>query len=240
MASALTALGRNLLDLVLPPLCLGCGAVVDSTGALCPTCFGGVRFIAAPYCACCGTPLPGPAAEGTLCGACSGAPPAWTRSRAAFLYDAGSRSLILRFKHADRIDAAPAFARWMLRAGADLLDEAEVVVPVPLHRWRLFARRYNQAALLGSRIARSAGLAFAPDALARIRRTVSQGSVDRAGRSRNVRGAIAVSRPKAVEGKAVLLVDDVMTTGATAGECARALFAAGARSVDVLTLARVE
>lgn len=234
------ALSRRLLDLVLPPLCLGCGAVVDSTGALCPTCFGGVRFVAPPFCACCGTPVPAPAAECSLCGACVDRPPPWSRARAAFVYDAGSRAMVLRFKHADRIDAAPAFARWMLRAGADLVEDADVVVPVPLHRWRLFARRYNQAALLGARIARAGGLAFAPDALARVRRTVPQGTFDRRARAKNVRGAFTVARPRAVEGKAVLLIDDVLTSGATAGECARALLASGARSVDVLTLARVE
>ncbi|MGC2854529.1 ComF family protein [Novispirillum sp. DQ9] len=234
------AMGRRLLDLVLPPLCLGCGAVVDSTGALCPACFGGVRFVAPPFCACCGTPVPAPAAEGSLCGACVDQPPPWSRARAAFVYDAGSRAMVLRFKHADRIDAAPAFARWMLRAGADLMEDADVVVPVPLHRWRLFARRYNQAALLGARIARAGGLTFVPDALARVRRTVPQGTFDRGARAKNVRGAFTVARPRAVEGKAVLLIDDVLTSGATAGECARALLAAGARSVDVLTLARVE
>lgn len=233
--------GRRLLDLVLPPLCLGCGAMVDSTGALCATCFSGVRFIAPPHCACCGTPLPdGGGGEDALCGACVGHQPVWGRARAAFLYDDGSRALVLRFKHADRIEAAPAYARWMVRAGADLLAEADVVVPVPLHRWRLFARRYNQAALLGARIARLSGLSYAPDALVRVRRTVSQGSFGHSGRSRNVRGAFAVRRPKVVDGKAIVLIDDVLTTGATVGECAHTLLAAGARSVDVLTLARVE
>ncbi|MFA7429856.1 MAG: ComF family protein [Rhodospirillaceae bacterium] len=236
----LAAFSRRLLDIVLPPLCLGCGAMVGSTGALCPSCFAGMRFIAPPFCACCGIPVPGADAAGTLCGACIDRPPVWGRARAAFLYDAASRALVLRFKHADRIDGAPAFARWMLRAGADLLAEVDVVVPVPLHRWRLFARRYNQAALLAAHIAKAADLAYAPDALVRVRRTVSQGSFGQGGRSRNVRGAFAVHRPRAIDGKAVLLTDDVLTTGATVGECSRTLFAAGARSVDVLTLARVE
>lgn len=234
------SLGRRLLDLVLPPLCLGCGAVVDSTGALCPTCFSAMHFMLPPLCARCGMSLPEAIGENAVCGACAETPPPWSRARAAFLYDAASRAMVLRFKHADRIDAAPAFARWMLRAGADVVEDADVVVPVPLHRWRLFARRYNQAALLGARIAKGGGLAFAPDALARVRRTVPQGTFDRRRRAGNVRGAFAVVRPKAIEDKAVLLVDDVLTTGATVGECARVLLAAGARSVDVLTLARVD
>lgn len=234
------ALGRRLLDLVLPPLCLGCGAIVDSTGALCPACFSTMRFVLPPLCVRCGTPLPEALGPHAVCGACAEAPPPWSRARAAFLYDAASRAMVLRFKHADRIDAAPAFARWMLRAGAELLAEAEVVVPVPLHRWRLFARRYNQAALLGARIAKARGLAFAPDALARVRRTVPQGTFDRRARAKNVRDAFAVARPKVIAGKAVVLIDDVLTTGATVGECTRVLLAAGARSVDVLTLARVD
>lgn len=199
-----------------------------------------MQFVLAPLCPRCGAPLPDGLGDGALCGGCVEAPPPWSRARAVFLYDAASRAMVLRFKHADRTDAAPAFARWMVRAGADLVADAEVVVPVPLHRWRLFTRRYNQAALLGAGIAKAGTLAFAPDALARVRPTVPQGTFDRRARQKNVRGAFAVARPSAIEGKAVLLVDDVLTTGATVGECARALLGAGARSVDVLTLARVE
>lgn len=233
-------LARSLLDLVIPPTCLRCSAVVGEPGALCPACFGMVDFLTGTLCERCGTPLGEGVTAGSLCGACAQHPPLYGRARAAFLYDDGSKALVLRFKHADRTEAAPAFARWMARAGAELVAAADVAVPVPLHRWRLFARRYNQAALLARRIARDGGLAFAADALVRVRRTESQGTFGRSGRAANVRGAFAVRRPAAVEGRAVLLVDDVLTSGATVGECARTLLAAGARSVDVLTLARVD
>lgn len=179
-----------------------------------------------------------------VCGACLAQPPVWSRARAACLYDEGSRALVLRFKHADRTEGAPAYARWMARAGADILAEADLLVPVPLHPWRLFLRRYNQAALLAHALGRECGLPVDACALKRLRRTASQGAFDhtgrgRAGRARNVRGAFSVAAPESVVGRRVVLIDDVLTTGATLGECARVLLAAEAQSVDVLTLARV-
>jgi ComF family protein len=156
-----------------------------------------------------------------------------------FRYDDASRALVLRFKHGDRTGAVPHFARWMARAGAALLAEAEVIVPVPLHPWRLWRRRYNQAAMLALAVAREAEKSCVPDALARIRATPSQGRLGRGQRTRNVRGAFRLRRPEAVEGRRVLLVDDVLTTGATVEECVRVLKRGGAADVDVLTLARV-
>jgi ComF family protein len=149
--------------------------------------------------------------------------------------------LVLAFKHGDRTDAAPGFARWMRRAGSDILPEIELLVPVPLHRWRLFLRRYNQAALLANELSATTGIKIMPDLLVRTRRTPSQGQLGRGEREGNVKVAFKVraSRHKALEGKAVLLIDDVLTSGATANECARMLKENGARSVDVLTLARV-
>lgn len=242
--SIAAVVSRRLLDLVLPPLCLRCGTMVGAPGALCPACFAEVRFLAGAVCPRCGEPHEQPDAEGAVCGACLDRPPPWERARAAFFYDEGSRALVLRFKHADRTEGAPAFARWMARAGAPLLAEADLLVPVPLHPWRLFLRRYNQAALLAHALGAVSGVAVDAQALTRLRRTVSQGAFDhtgrgRAGRARNVRGAFAVRRPEAVAGRHVVLIDDVLTTGATVGECARVLRAAEAARVDVLTLARV-
>ncbi len=234
---------RWALDAVLPPLCLSCGAVVGEPGSLCPACWAAMEFLAAPLCDACGHPFdvdPGIGAA-MLCAPCLAKAPPWGRARAVLRYDGASKPLILRFKHADRLEGAPAFARWMARAGADLLECAELVVPVPLHRWRLLARRYNQAAVLALALARLGGVPALPDALVRVRRTLPQGHMDRDQRRRNVSGAFAVPprRRAQVAGRRVLLVDDVLTTGATAGECARVLRANGAAAVDVLTLGRV-
>lgn len=234
---------RQALDAVLPPLCLGCGTVVAEPGTLCPQCWGKISFLGPPFCHACGHPFEveaGPAAE-ALCGPCLLAPPPWQRARAVMRYDRDSKPLILRFKHADRLEGASAFARWMARAGDDLLADAQVIVPVPLHRWRLLARRYNQSALLALALARVSGVGAVPDALLRLRRTQVQGHLDRDQRHRNVKGAFAVAdrRRDAITGRRVLLIDDVLTTGATAAECCRTLLAGGAQSVDVLTLGRV-
>ena len=153
-------------------------------------------------------------------------------------YDDASRRLILAFKHGDRLHLAPAFGGWMRRAGTDLLAEADLIVPVPLHWSRLFARRYNQAALLAHAIHAAGGPPVGADWLIRRRRTPSQGKRNAAARERNVRAAFAVRPGRPVKGRRIVLVDDVFTTGATVGECARVLRRAGAARVDVLTLAR--
>jgi ComF family protein len=176
-----------------------------------------------------------------VCAACIARPPAFSRARAVFRYDT-ARDLVLRFKHADRTDYAPAFVTWMQRAGADLIATSDVVVPVPLHRWRLLKRRYNQAAVLANAIALQSGLEALPDILTRTRSTPSQGAMISAkARRRNVLGAFAVrpSMKPRLKAKRVLLIDDVMTTGATLEACARALKRAGAQEISALTLARV-
>lgn len=233
--------GSALLDVLLPPQCLGCRRLVDRPGQLCPDCWGRIRFIAPPFCACCGLPFAHDPGPGALCGGCAAHPPVFQRARAVFRYDAASRGLILAFKHGDRLDAAPPFARWLAAAGAALLAEADLILPVPLHRRRLFQRRYNQAALLAQALARQRGLPVATQVLLRRRNTPSQGHLRASQRRRNVAGAFAVAPGGAARlaGRRVLLVDDVFTTGATLEAAARALLAAGAREVDCLTLARV-
>lgn len=229
------------LDLLLPPRCLACGAIVDAQGTLCAGCWRGITFIGPPMCACCGLPFEIAAGPGALCGACVASPPVWGRARAALVYDDGSRPLVLGFKHGDRTHAAIPFARWMALAGAELLAGADLLVPVPLHPWRLFRRRYNQSALLARAVADRSGVPLLVDAVVRRRRTPSQGGLNRRQRALNVRGAFRV-RPAAadrIRGRRVVLVDDVLTTGATVTACARALLSAGAASVDVLALARV-
>jgi ComF family protein len=238
-AAGLRRARDRLLDLLLPPRCLACGTSVAATGTLCAGCWRGLTFLGAPCCAGCCYPFDFDLGPGGLCGACLAAAPQFDRARAALRYDDASRSLILALKHGDRLHLAPPLAQWMQRAGAELLGDADLQLPVPLHWSRLFARRYNQAAVLAHVIAKTGGPAVAADCLIRRRRTPSQGNKNASARRRNVAGAFAVKRPDEVRGKRVVLIDDVLTTGATVEECARVLKRAGAARVDVLTLARV-
>jgi ComF family protein len=238
--------GQTLLDAVLPPLCLGCNEIVATPGALCPDCWPHYSFIAAPHCQRCGIPFtadlssadPG---QDALCVDCLTRPPRFRRARAVLVYDDKSRRVVLPLKHGDRTDMAKACGRWMARAGAELVSDADFVAPVPLHWRRLLTRRYNQAALLARMITRDGASILAPDLLQRARWTGSQAGLKAVERRRNVRKAFEV-HPRwlaKLKGRTVLLVDDVLTTGATAEACTGALKQAGAAHVDVLTLARV-
>ena len=244
-ADFLRSLPQLALNAVLPPRCLACGALVERSGALCADCWPEVAFIAPPYCACCGLPFEYDLGPEALCGACTREPPAYDRARAVMRYNDASRRLILAFKHGDRTEGAPAYGAWLARAGADLIAGADMILPVPLHRWRLLSRRYNQAALLAQALGRETGLPVVTDLLLRRRHTPSQGRLSPAARRRNVAGAFAVRASGRASGKArlagrrVLLVDDVYTTGATIEACARVLRRGGAAAVSVLVLARV-
>ena len=234
-------LSRLLVDAVLPPLCLGCNEIVATPGALCAECWSGFSFIAPPQCRRCGVPFAREIGPEAQCADCLGHPPRFRSARAALVYDERSRRIVLPFKHGDRTDMARACGSWMVRAAAELVPQAELLAPVPLHWRRLFTRRYNQAALLAGAVSRETGLRLAPDLLRRCRWTGSQAGLRGQDRRRNVRLAFDVHPGWAseVRGRGVLLVDDVLTTGATVDACVRALQQAGARHVDVLTLARV-
>ncbi|MBT3558403.1 MAG: ComF family protein [Rhodospirillales bacterium] len=227
-------------DVVLPSQCLGCSVVVEAPDTLCGDCWGKLAMIGPAACQCCGLPFEFDL-DAPLCGECVRLTPPFARARSAVIYDEGSRHLIMAFKHGDRPEAAKLFARWMASAAADLLRDADVLVPVPLDRRRLFKRRFNQAALMAKELSQTHGIPISYDAVERIRPTPSQGHLSPAQRRRNVAGAFAVpeSGKSQIAGKRVLLIDDVLTTGATVWAVTRQLNKAGAIAVDVLTTARV-
>jgi ComF family protein len=230
------------LDMLLPPRALDESADAVQSQGLTAESWSRISFIEAPCCDGCGAPFEFDLGDGVVCAACSARRPAFDRARAACLYDEASRDLILKFKHADRTDLAVLFAHWIARAAADILPDADALIPVPLHRLRLLGRRYNQAAEIARRLAMLSKVAYFPDALLRTRRTASQGGRSGGGRRRNVAGAFAVApgwRGR-IRDRRLLLIDDVLTTGATLEGCARALKAAGAASVDVAVIARVK
>jgi ComF family protein len=242
VASALRGVPRGVLALIYPPTCAGCGAATADPGALCPACWSGLRLIEEPVCQRYGTPFALDLGVGPLLSPRAIAdPPVFGRARAVALYDGVARRLVHRLKYEDRLDLAGVMARMMAARGKALVDAAECIVPVPLHRGRLWRRRFNQAALLAQAIASASSRPFAPMALARIRATPSQVGLSRAARAENVGGAFRVPPAEAhrIRGRRILLVDDVTTTGATGNAAARALLRGGAVSVDFLTFALV-
>jgi ComF family protein len=238
VSDRLRQVGRAVVDGVLPPRCLACGETIGEPDSLCGRCWGRITFFGPPWCIACGLPFPHPMGEDALCGACARERRSWDRARAVLRYDKNSRRLVLGLKHGDRTHLAAAFGRWMHRAGTEVLAGADLLVPVPLHWTRLLRRRYNQAALLAQAIRSIGGPPIAADWLVRRRRTRSQGHLGPVARDRNVRGPFAIKPGRSFAGKRVVIIDDVITTGATVEECARVLKRAGAASVSVLTLAR--
>jgi len=239
-AAALRAKLNKVLDLALPPLCAACREPVDGKG-LCASCWSKLSFISRPYCERLGIPFvydPGP---GILSMEAIADPPAYNRARAAVRFDDISRALVHGLKYGDRLDLAPMMGRWISHAGREILAEADALVPVPLHWRRLWARRFNQSAMLATSISTTSGVPIAAGALKRVKATAQQVGLTPTQRAANVAGAFRVPEEgkAAVAGRRLVLVDDVLTTGATVEGCARALLRAGASNVDVLIFARV-
>ena len=232
---------QALLQLVYPPQCLSCGVRVSSDFGLCGDCWRETPFIAGLVCQTCGVPLPGEDDAVVHCDDCLTIARPWSAGRAALLYKDNGRKLVLALKHGDRLDLARPVSEWMMRAAAPMLKPGMLVAPIPLHWLRLIKRRYNQAGLLSARIARMAGLDHCPDLLQRKHSTGSQDGRSRDDRFANMTGALTLHPRQAarVEGRHVLLVDDVMTSGATLAAGAEACLAAGAIGISVLVMARV-
>lgn len=230
-----------LSDVVMPPVCLVCRAPIVGHDALCARCWREIDFIRPPLCDRLGIPLPYDTGGTMISAAAAADPPPYDRARAVAAYAGSMRMLVHALKFHDRHDVRCLLGKWLVAAGRDLVAEAEIVVPVPLARRRLLARRFNQAALLAGEVARLTGLRYEPLLLERTRATASQVGLSRGQRERNVSGAFAVPARLAgrAEGRRILVVDDVITTGSTVGACARALRRAGAERVDVLALALV-
>ena len=229
------------VDIVLPPRCAVTGDIVERQGMTTPEAWRALDFITAPFCESCGLPFEFNVQDKTLCAECLTDAPPYASARAALRYNDRSRDLILGFKHADKTHTVRAFMPWLRRAGAAVLAQADLLVPVPLHRRRLLSRRYNQAALIAFALTKETGVPCLPDALQRTRATPSQGHLTHKERHKNVRRAFALnpSVTTDIKNKTVILLDDVYTTGATVKECAKSLLKGGAAQVHVLTLARV-
>jgi ComF family protein len=239
LAAGLMALARGGVNVLLPPHCMACEMPVASSGTLCAQCWGKLRLIERPYCERLGTPFSYDLGEGALSAEAIADPPPFERLRAVAAYDDMARKLVHGLKYGDRLDLAQWMARWMVRAGGELVSSAGVVVPVPLHRRRLWSRRFNQSAMLAQAVGGLSGVAVACFLLARLKRTPSQVGLTAAQRRKNVAGAFRVTAKRGqLRGKRIIVVDDVITTGATAEACARVLKRAGAARVDILALAR--
>lgn len=230
-----------LADLIYPPACSGCGVSVGAHRGLCPSCWSRIRFIERPYCEVLGSPFSHDLGAGILSAEAIADPPVFDRLRSAAVHDGIVRDLVLSLKYRDRTDLAPMMASWMLRASDGTVAACDGIIPVPLHRTRLFSRKYNQAAELARHLSRLSGKPLLATTLLRVKRTTQQVGLGAKARQDNVRGAFVLSEHRAADvfGRRIVLVDDVYTTGATVAAATRALKKAGAADVTVLTFARV-
>lgn len=241
MLAGMKQAARGALHIVFPPRCIACNDAVSTDFGLCGPCWRDTPFITGLACDSCGTPLPGDDAGPVLCDDCLAQDRLWARGRAALTYKDNGRKMVLALKHGDRLDLVRPMGAWLHRAAMPMLEPGMLVAPIPLHRLRLLKRRYNQSALLSCEVARLAGLTHCADLFQRPRATPSQVGKTRDERFENLRGALQVTprRRDLLAGRHVLIVDDVMTSGATFAAASQAARAAGAAKVSVLALARV-
>ena len=243
--AALLRVGRNiatnLADLIIPPVCLACHEPLSQHDTVCATCWTEISFIRQPLCDRLGLPLPFDTGPGSISAAAVANPPIYDHARAVAHYSGVMREMILAFKYGDTHNARKLFGRWLTSAGQELIDECDVIAPVPMHPRRLLTRRFNQAAILARELSRTTNLRYQPQLIKRTRQTTAQVGLSSAQRRRNLAGAFTVSsgQRRYVEGRNILLVDDVITTGTTLNACARALCRAGAARVDAIALAIV-
>jgi len=239
--TAFSSLWKAAIDTLLPPRCAATGEIVDAPGMVSPEFWSQLQFIDDPFCKTCGIPFSFDISSDALCASCMERTPLFDQSRSSVTYNEASRKLVLAFKYGDRLHSVHTFAPWMIRAGQELIDRADFIIPVPLHHRRLRERRFNQSALLAQEIAVRTAKNYIPDALQRVRHTIQQKGLSIEERNRNIHGAFAISggHHARFRNKNVLLIDDVFTTGATLNECARILKAGKAAVVNVLTIARV-
>lgn len=229
-------LGRTLLDFALPPRCAGCAEVIDEVGAFCPACWGRMEWIGHAGCQRCGLPLAG--TEIDTCARCLADPPRLDRIRAAVAYDEIPRTIALRLKYGRKVALARTMARYMAHLKGDWSSEA-LIIPVPLHRWRLWGRGFNQSGLVASQLGKAWGLPIDTRLLRRVKRTKPLKGLNHIQRRKAVSGAFAVVDRDRVKARTVVLIDDVLTSGSTAEACARVLRRAGASRVELICWARV-